>query len=591
MNEIIKQKKQNNSPDYIIKDNIKITNKLEMSKEFNEYFSTIGSSIGNQSIPLLRTDFKHYLTGNYVNSLFLEPVTESEIINCAKELKVGKSAGYDNIDPTFVKKTIFLYTKHLCCLFNESFISGTIPDQLKIAKVVPIYKSKGKECLDNYRPISILPVFSKILEKLVYRRLIDYIDKNNILFSKQFGFRQKYSTSMALIEFMNYVSRAIESKLVSIGIFLDLSKAFDSVNHSYLLQKLSFYGIRGISLNWFENYLNNRKQFVIIDQQSSDLCNVVTGIPQGSILGPPLFLLFINDLHYASSKLSFILFADDTNMFLSGKSVQQLNRDSKTELEKVSCWFYANKLKVNMTKTNYMVFKGRNINFDVDELHVQLNDEYLSRVCSTKFLGIYVDEGLNWKPRVNHIASKISSAIGILYVVHKLFPLPILCNLYNTLLLPYLSYANIVWGNCSVTLLNRLLVLQKKAIRLITKSSYRAHTAPLFKRMNILNVNSIYIMQLGQFMFQYKHNNLPPVFDDLFILNSSIHSYATRNANSFHIPIARTLFLQKRIPFNGPMLWSHLPPDIKHCSSLYSFKAKLRLFLLSNPSFTTFTYR
>ena len=426
-----------------------------------------------------------------------------------------------------------MYTKHLCCLFNESFISGTIPDQLKIAKVVPIYKSKGKECLDNYQPISILPVFSKMLEKLGYRRLIDFTDINNILFSKQFGFRQKYSTSMALIEFMNDVSRAIESKLVSIGIFLDLSKAFDSVSHSYLLQKLSCYGIRRISLNWFEDYLNNRKQFVIIDQQSSDLCNIVTGIPQGSILGPPLFLLLINDLHYASSKLSSILFADNTTMFLSGKSVQQLNMDLKTELEKVSCWFYANKVKVNMTKTNYMVFKGRNIYFDVDELHVQLNDEYLSRVCSTTFVGIYVDEGLNWKTHVNHIASKISRAIGILYVVHTLFPLPILCNLYNTLTLPYLSYANIVWGNCSVTLLNRLLVPQKKAIRLITKSSYRAHTAPLFKRMNILNVNSIYIMQLGQFMFQCKHNNLPPVFDDLFILNSSIHSYATRNVSIF----------------------------------------------------------
>jgi hypothetical protein len=221
---------------------------------------------------------------------------------------------------------------------------GVVPDDLKVAKIIPIYKSDDKRTISNYRPISVLLTFSKILEKLVYNRLLDFFNKHDILSKNQYGFRKNVSTSMALIDLVDQISKSIEKNEFTVGIFLDLAKAFDTVNHNILLTKLSNYGVRGIAQNWVKNYLTNRYQYVSLNGINSNNLLITCGVPQGSILGPLLFITYINDLNTVSKLLTFIMFADDTNIFIKDRNFDRLISVLNSELEVITDWFCANLL-------------------------------------------------------------------------------------------------------------------------------------------------------------------------------------------------------------------------------------------------------
>ncbi len=224
-------------------------------------------------------------------------------------------------------------------IFNGSFESGKIPDDLKIAKVIPIYKNGDLSLVSNYRPISILPCFSKILERLVANRMYNFVEKYNILSPTQYGFRANYSTHLALIDLIDKISSSLDKSLHTIGLFLDLSKAFNTIDHNILISKLNKYRIRGIALDWFKNYLSDRKQYVVWQETKSSFAPIRCGVPQGSILGPILFLIYINDICNSSKTLSFILFADDTNVFHSSNNLLEAIDTVNRQLCKISEWF------------------------------------------------------------------------------------------------------------------------------------------------------------------------------------------------------------------------------------------------------------
>ena len=294
----------------------------------------------------------------------------------------------------------------------------------------------------------------------MFSRLYSFLLDKNILYEKQFGFRKEHSTEHAILQLTNQILQSFENNQFTIGVFIDLSKAFDTVDHKILLKKLSFYGVRNVNLKWFQSYLSNRKQFISSDQGNTDMEDITYGVPHGSILGPLLFLIFVNDFKN-STALDPIMFADDTNLFRSHKNILTLLKIVNTELVNINLWFQANKLSLNIKKTKFVLFhKARSkVNLPLNMPILKINNvEEIKREKSLKFLGVIIDENITWKHHIGVIENKISKNIGILYTASKYLNFKCLANIYFSLIHSYINYANIVWGSSNRTGLIKILL-------------------------------------------------------------------------------------------------------------------------------------
>ena len=361
---------------------------------------------------------------------------------------------------------------------------------------------------------------------------------------------------------------------------MDLSKAFDTTDHQILLHKLIRYVIRGVALSWFKDYLYNRQQYVSFNAQDSQKQNILCGVPQGSILGPLLFIIYINDIINSSSFLNFVLFADDTSVFYSHSNFNHLVNLLNRELSKISQWFKCNKLSLNVNKTNFINFSKMNIGRE-NNCVLAIDGLPLTEKLSTKFLGVIIDSKLTWNEHIHNVYTSVARNIGILFKLKEYISEKSLLVLYNSLVLSHINYCNIAWGNCSITKINSLFLLQKRAIRTITNSNYLTHTEPLFDRLKTLKIQDIHSLQTGVFMYKFTNNQLPELFNNFFDLNSNIHTYPTRHSTDFHLENPRTILAQKSIKHHGPDVWNTLPYNIKRCCSLGIFKASLKEYLIS----------
>ena len=379
-----------------------VTDQEQICNVLNKHFVLNGPKLA-RNIPnsdKIATDFLREQA--VTESIFMSPTDKEEKEKIIDKLKLGKASGPDGISVSFVKHGKETISNVLVKLINECLLSGVFPKCLKRALVVPIHKSGPKDSPDNYRPISLLPCISKIFEKVIYKRIIDFCVSKKVITEKQFGFRKKHSTQHALVHLTDFLLDKLDNSETSIVVFLDLSKAFETVNHQILLDKLHHYGIRGIAYDLLKSYLSNRKQCVKSGNHFSVFMDIECGVPQGSILGPLLFLLYVNDLPLTVDLYS-ILFADDTCVLSSSHSVELLTQDINAKLSKLNEWFVANKLTVNYTKTNYIVFCGQKKTSFSGE--IVMGAHTLKRVTNTKYLGIMFDEKLNWKCHITYRVS------------------------------------------------------------------------------------------------------------------------------------------------------------------------------------------
>ena len=559
-----------------LQNNEKCTDPSTIANSFNKYFSNIGDQLA-ESIPHCDSSFNDYLATPNKHSLDLHPTDPNEIILLAKSLKISHSCGNDDLDPHIIQASIINVANILSYIINVSLISGVFPDRLKTAKIVPIYKSGCKSSICNYRPISLLPYFSKLFEKVICVRLYRFLSINSMINDFQFGFRAGYSSYMPIMQMYDHISQNLENNNSCIGIFFDLSKAFDTVNHEILLSKLQYYGIRNTAIKWFKSYLSNREQYVYYKRTCSSLNKITCGVPQGSILGPLLFIIYINDIVHSTKFFNFFLFADDTNALATDQNLNDLINKTNTELISVSNWFKSNKLSLNAAKTNFIAFHKHRTHIDPTSIELFIENSRIINVSSTKFLGVHINESLTWDDHISCVSKKISRNIGILYKSSHLLNKSTLLTIYFSFIYPYFNYCNIIWCPTSKKARKQLSTLQKRCMRVIFKTPYQASVSTFYIEIQLLKLDQIYIYQSLIFMYKYFNNELPGTFKNYFTLSKDVHSNNLRIAENVRIGAYKTNLRKFFIKYIGPKIWNDACKYL-NMSSLPTFKKSAKVF-------------
>lgn len=572
INEIINKKdRTSNNIEFLNINHVDVKDPDKICNHLNCYFATIGSNLA-KALPTTNVSPTNYLTNNYPDFRLLD-TSPAEITNIIKSLK-DSAPGLDGIHIKVLKLTATLVSPYISKLINLSFHTGIFPSHLKVAKVIPIFKGGNQGDVSNYRPISILTSIGKIFESAMYNRLIEFLDCNNILKDCQFGFRKNFSPKLAVTQLVERILQAQGDGKFSFSVFLDLRKAFDTLDHDILLKKLRHYGIRNVGNAWFRSYLSDRSQYTVINNITSKRSSLNIGVPQGSTLGPLLFLLYINDIPNSTDILKFTLFADDTCITHSHSDIVILSRTLNSELESVSTWLLANKLSLNLQKTQYMVFAGNKPY--LADFNVAICGQLIQRTHCTKYLGIFIDDRLVWRAHINHIVSKLSKSLGILHKVKHMLTTDILITLYYTMFYPYLHYCTVTWGMANKTALKTLTLLQKRIIRTVAQVNYREHTAELFKRFGILKIHDVYLLECLKFVYQQSKKNL-----FIFTRASDVHGRNTRSNHLLRPMLIKTEAQKRFVMYYGCNKWNELPNHIKTCNNKDMFKMKCKQYILN----------
>jgi len=562
----------------LVYNNKNLISSNEKTNAFNEYFVNICDKISPST-----NNIKEPINKFYENTLFLAPVTEDEIIKYINTLKTSSSPGKDQINNKIIKLNYSCLKNPLKHIINLTFETGIIPHEFKESVVTPIYKSGDVHAIENYRPISLINNFAKIFEKCLKARLVDYLNQNSILSLTQYGFREGLSTEDALYNLINNINSGLEKSKKCVALFLDLRKAFDMVSHEILFRKLESIGIRGIVLELFKNYLNNRKQVVKIGSNYSDNLVIKRGVPQGTVLGPILFLIFINDLEKSVKDGKVITYADDTVLYFEDDTWDRAKDKASQGITCVQKWLNENLLVLNVGKSQFMAFTptGKTLpNFNEITVHNPACTNSNNCHCSlkikkadkVKYLGVIVDNHLKWNAHVEHINKIIRKLIFIFYQIRNILKLSLLKIIYSALIESILKYCIVVWGGLYDEHLRVLEVTQKYIIKVMMKKKRSYPSGQLFIESEIFEIRTLYAYSCMVFIHENKQNEKVEHY----------YNTRTRSNKNLKIPIHRLTCCQRFVNFFGNKMYNMVSQEIRDIKNIKTFKRKLKLFVRQN---------
>jgi len=599
LNEILGKSRNSESVKSLNINGISSSNPADIANHFNTFFTAVGQQISNSVPPVEKNPEEFVNYDRDIPDLLLQNTTPEHIKKIIKNLQPKMSNDAEGVSTKMVKFIGNEIAIPLSHIFNLSLRTGVFPSKLKLCRVIPIFKSGNASECDNYRPISLLSSISKILEKIVAKKLVDHLLENDLLYVHQYGFLPNRSTEQNLLQIVNYITQALNEGNYCIGVFLDLRKAFDVCSHEILLKKLEKMGIRGTALTWFTNYLSGRSQFVDIGGERSDALNIDISVIQGSILGPILFLCYINDF-YAATSLFSVLFADDTTGLGKGKNLRDLSAYMNIELQKIANWFRSNKMAINTSKTKFIVFRTRGKRIDAADCNLVFNNNeigkpenpnlvypidrvhYDGEEKTFKLLGVLFDEYLSFDDHISNLCGKISKSLYCMNRVKNFITHDALKMLYFSMVHSHLSYCINIYGSANITSLNRLKLKQKAAIRIVCNAGHRDHTNPMFKRLGILPLNELITYSNLKFMHNFWHRKLPLSFHDMWSTNRVRNpDLVLRNADNLYIP-AHMYATLKRLPlFSFPKTWND-DSNLKYNPSLNVYLKSVKSALLNS---------
>jgi hypothetical protein len=553
----------------------------------NFYTNIVESRIMPDLEPIKLQQNLHSTPVTLTNKTFYpKPITCEELFQLIQGFNNKYSAGYDDIPMPIIKLSGKSILKPLSHVINSSFISGIFPERLKISKIKPLLKNNCPDQVECYRPISLTSSFSKVFEKVMAVQIVNFLENNDLMDSDQHGFRSGKSVISASIEFVESIIESLDKGEKVVGILMDLTKAFDSVCHTKLINTLSSLGIKKNTLSWFKSYLTQRKQFVEINflnnfnqliPHRSKLSTVKYGIPQGSILGPLLFLCYIKGLPNLINFDKMTLYADDINLKVSGRKYEEIEITSFTNLSTIQQYLADKNLLINPQKTKYIKFSMRQNKNSNNDMDILINNQILDETDKAKFLGLTIDKHLDWTYHVDHICNKLASGLFALRKLSLICDLKTLKTVYFALIHSHISFGIILYGSTSKTNLNRILVLQKRAVRIMLNLKQSDTAKPHFAELGILTVYSLYILELILWIKQ-NINSLSKLGEN--------HMIGTRYRNNLSFSIHNHKIFEKKPSYAGRRYFNHLPVEIKQINDFKIFKRKLRQFMVSKPLYS-----
>lgn len=558
-----------------------LTKPKDIANHLNSYFITkidkLKNTVQSNNTDVSYTLIDHFMEGKNC-SFNLKKVSVSKVELMLMICK-NKPPGFDDLDCKLLKPIASLIAPMVTYIINQCFTENFCPQAWKISKVVPIPKNKKLPFSEsNSRPICLLPVLSKIMERIVYEQIQSYFCNNNLITNFQHAYREKYSTTTALTQMVDDWFIEIEERTIIGAILLDFSAAFDIMDHELILRKLKCYGFSQSALLWIKSYLSDRRQMVYFNGSYSDTEHVKQGVPQGSCLGPLLFTIFTNDLPLVLKKARISMYADDATIYLAEPTIHELNANLELELKSVVDWINSNRLVLNVSKTTSIVIGTSYSLCSKPKLNLSINDVLIKQVEETKFLGVIIENKLSWDKHIQRVVTKMGNTVSVIKRCAKFLTQQTIKQVIQALVLSNLDYCSTVWSNTSLGNIRKLQLVQNKAARVALSCGIRTNVVKMHEYLSWFEVKHKLLYSLMVFIRNVITTKTPLIFHRKLSFSTETHNYSTRHAarGCFTLPKSKTTSAQRTVKYRAMKEWNSLPIHITQQNNIYGFKKSLK---------------